>query len=443
MNQIKNVYLSNISEDVWAFIDSLPAKVKQNEIEENAFLSDRALFTLEPNTLFISNKSISCQFLDYACSLINLDPIEIVTPDSHEGRLSLQIMNDQKLVDRLVHLGKQNGINLRAYSSTTEFYQLAEFLNKKVKVNLPFSPTYNHRNTVDLFGSKGGIRGLVEKQPLSSGLKMAPGKIFTDKKEAINYASELISASQGVVIKTNRGHAGMGIVIIPPGKIDLNRKKEDQIEKLIGFDQYWDMFPVIVEKFIDVDPNIGGGFPNLEYLIMPDGDLNLLYSCGMRVTNGVFSGVEIGPEAISPIVLEKMLTIGNNLGILYSKAGYRGYFDIDFAAGRDGNLYITESNLRQTGGSHVYHLAKQLLGSDYPNQTYLISDNTFKLPAGEWTLAKIFKILKPLLYSVAKKSGIVVVSENMLARGQLSYVAIGKNRKDTNKLVSDMISRLN
>jgi hypothetical protein len=88
-------------------------------------------------------------------------------------------------------------------------------------------------------------------------------------------------------------------------------------------------------------------------------------------------------------------------------------------------------------------LAKQLLGTDYPDHTYLISDNTYKLPEGEWNLDKIFLILKSLLYSTQTKTGIVIISENMLERSQLSYVAIGKNKKEANELVEAMVSRLN
>ena len=50
------------------------------------------------------------------------------------------------------------------------------------------------------------------------------------------------------------------------------------------------------------------------------------------------------------------------MGEQYAKAGYRGYYDVDFIAGRGGELFITESNVRRTGGTHVYAVASRLFG---------------------------------------------------------------------------------
>ena len=427
MQTIKTVYISNISEDVWEFITSLDPNTMSNEIEENTFLSDRAIFTLPDSSVFIAAKSISPQYKDYITSLIHLDDFHVIIPQNADGQLSLDLTNDLPLIKTLSQFGQ---INLTAYSSTSQLYQLHQkLIQSGLTVNLPLSPQPQHQDTVDNFGSKSGIRRLVEslKDP---DIFMAPGQIFDSKATALKYASEKLNQSEGVVIKTNRGHAGMGVIVLPPGS---------SIPKTFETDAYWDKFPIVVEKYIDVDPSIGGGFPNLEYLIDASGRVQLLYSCGMSMSSpGVFSGVEIGFGALPSVVLDKMIKIGQKIGQKYSNSGYCGYFDIDFAAGKDGKLYITESNLRQTGGSHVYHLAQRLFGQDFDQKTYIISDNTFSLPPSNWTFSSISQLFQPILYNPDTKEGIVIVSENMLSRNQLSYVAFAPDRSKTLNLISSM-----
>src|SRR3989339_1641632 len=114
MQTIKTVYISNISEDVWDFITSLDPNAMSNEIEENTFLSDRAIFTLPDSSVFIAAKSISPQYQDYITSLIHLDDFHVVIPQNADGELSLDLANDLPLIKTLNQFGE---INLAAYSS--------------------------------------------------------------------------------------------------------------------------------------------------------------------------------------------------------------------------------------------------------------------------------------------------------------------------------------
>ena len=101
------------------------------------------------------------------------------------------------------------------------------------------------------------------------------------------------------------------------------------------------------------------------------------YNCGQEVTEeGSFEGVilsnDIIPDSVNLNMRIGMDMIGNEL---YSK-GYRGVFDVDFAAGQDGNLYILESNARMTGGTHVYNIMSYLGISG--NNAYVISNDSFR-----------------------------------------------------------------
>ena len=66
------IYISNISEDVWPFISAMSDnQAKAYEIDENALLADRHLFSNlgEENILLILPTQIEPDFMDYFMEL--------------------------------------------------------------------------------------------------------------------------------------------------------------------------------------------------------------------------------------------------------------------------------------------------------------------------------------------------------------------------------------
>ena len=127
------------------------------------------------------------------------------------------------------------------------------------------------------------------------------------------------------------------------------------------------------------------------------------------------------------------------VGEQYAKAGYRGYYDVDFVAGRGGELFVTESNVRRTGGTHVYAVANRIFGKEFMYETYTLSCNTYPLPEGKslllrrsWKYSSRFCLIKKT------REGVILVSENMLERGQMQYIIFGQNKKRALELEAEM-----
>ena len=419
MDFIKNIYLANVSEDVWPFICTLDDKTRDTEVLLNDYLADRFISIFEPNSLFLTPKKPTVNYLNYADAILKNSP-EICVPKKNNGQLCLDIMADDNLINKIC---EYKTVNLIPYSATKEFYELVDCLeNRGVKVLLPLSPDFKNASVVEKYGSKTGIRNLIPEY-------MPKGEIFQNLDDAINYAKTILDTGKGIVFKTNKGHAGMGVVIVSPNSI---------IPMSIYNDKYWNKFPIVVEEFIETDKLIGGGFPNLEYQITADGKVKLLYSCGMLVTKeGQFLGIEMGKQVTPKNILLSIKKIGDKIGKKYSNFGYRGNFEFDFIAGIDGQIYVTESNIRQTGGTHVYCLCQKLLGDDFENY-YVISNNFYELPKSNWNFDKIMSIFKPILYNDKTKSGIIITSENLLPLNFLSYVIIGRTKSETMGLVQQI-----
>lgn len=427
------IFLDNMSEDVWSFIEALEDEdVRKNEILENSVLTDRQYLGVTAEKLekltFIAPRKIDSTFVDYVVEVLGAAPANLLVPKEHSGQLSEDVMADSQLMANLMTF---NGSKLVSYCSSLPFYRLVKRIEG---VAVPEAPVDEDKwqQTVGTFGTKCGLRQALSNQVGVLAGIMPIGAVVEGKEAIIAQAIHLARTGKGVVIKTNKGHAGMGVVIITPQQLKAN--KSDLLgfikHKLVESNGYWDKFPAVVEEYIQTDIKIGGGFPNIECLVDEQGRVEVLYSCGMRVDRGVFAGVEICADLLPRQVLDQMHEVGQRLGGLYAQRGYRGYFDVDFMAAMSGRLYISESNVRRTGGTWVIMVAKRLFGTDYlMNRCYVT--NMIDLPIGpKWDFANVLNKLKPILINreTGRDSGVILASANLISRGKLNYMIVAKNR---------------
>lgn len=429
-----DVYLSNLSEDVWSFIQSMSKKEQKHEIDENAFLSDRDILTLDPQqqSVFVAPYQLDPDFLTYYQQLFSNTKAEVWVPARHTGQVCHDLMKDPTLWKKLVKLGTQYTLRLQSYSTSAQFLTLVEALRQTgATVETPESPSRSQSWTVNYFGSKSGVRQVAQKFESPTAQWMANGYISTGIEDTAALAASYYCQHRGVVIKTNKAHAGMGVEIVHPGQLpDSYEAVYAYFKNLFSQNAYWENFPIIVEHYLELDTEMAGGNPNCEFLVTPDGNVRLLYVCGMRVSSkGVFRGIEIHEKSVPPDVFKQLLAFGQKLGETYAQAGYRGYFDVDCVYTKNKELLMTESNIRRTGGTHVYHAALQLAGPQFMKTAYVLSNNTYVLPVtNSWTFAKIKSKLTPILFSAKTGEGVIIAAANILKQNKLSYIIIGKNK---------------
>jgi ssDNA-specific exonuclease RecJ len=434
----KVVYIFNMSEDVWPFISAMSDDVaRAKEIEENANLTDRDLFSIaeESEAIFVSPKPIQSEFLSYYNSLFGNRKLTVLVPNHHTGEICQDILNDKEIFSELIKAANSvRKLTVTSYSASPQFFRLVEELRKTgITVYTPESPEEESAWSVNFFGSKSGIRQLAQKSSAREpDLQMPDGLVCSGIVDASRIAAHKYLKENGVVIKTNKGHSGAGVLIFRPGDLPVEyRECQNTILILLQKDKYWDKFPIVIESYINVNPLVGGGFPNIEFKIQKGGKLEFLYYCGMRVQpDGVFNGVEINEDCIGDRLAAQLIDTGYFIGEQYVAAGYRGYFDVDFVAAKNGQIFVTESNARRTGGTHVYKTAVELIGKDFMMDSYVLSDNAYQLPNNSKpTFEQLYALLTPVLFSKKEKEGVIIASSNLLSLGMLAYIIIGKNKK--------------
>ncbi|HEX9008708.1 MAG TPA: hypothetical protein VF837_05615 [Patescibacteria group bacterium] len=434
----KVVRIFNLSEDVWPFIKGMGSDTARTaEIEENAELADRDLFTeaKESELTFVCPRPIDPAFVDYFQKLCHVRDIKILNPKNHTGKICKDILEDKELLNELVDIA--NGakkLTLVSYSASPNFLRLVRKLRKMgLTIYTPITPEEQFAWTVNFYGSKSGIRQFAQKSGVvEPDFKMPDGLVCSGVFDTAKIAANKYIKEGGVVIKTNKGHSGAGVLIYRKGDLPVSfRACERVIKRDLKKDLYWSKFPVVVESLVKPDMKIGGGFPNAEFIIRKNGSIELLYYCGMRVDDkGIFKGVEISESALPKRVAARIVDTGYYIGEQYAKEGYRGYFDIDFIAGKDGEIYVNESNVRLTGGTHVYRAAQELFGSDFMRKTYVLSHNCYPIPnKKKYTFTKLYEKLKPVIFNKKTKEGVVIASASLLAQNKLAYIIFGKNKK--------------
>lgn len=441
------VRIFNLSEDVWPFIEAYGDKKLQKwEINENANLTDKDLFSMaeEFEFTFITPKPLDPFFVEYYQKLCQVRDLEILVPENHTGLLCRDTLNDKKVMRRLWKLGREyQRLNITAYSTTSYFLNLVEKLRSKgVVVRTSEAPGQASTWTVDFYGSKSGIRQLTQiNGAIRADLKMPDGVVSSGVIDTAGIAANKYIKEGGVVIKTNKGHSGAGVLIFREGDLPKTFDEcEKKIAQILRRNAYWERFPIVVESLVSPDSRIGGGFPNAEFFIRQDGEVEFLYFCGMRIDqNGVFGGVEIGEGVLPKRVASRVTDIGYLIGEQFSHDGYRGYYDVDFIAAKGGTVFVSESNVRVTGGTHVYEAGKELVGRGFTKKGFVLSNNMYPMPTKKvFSFAKLHKLMAPILFSRKSKEGLVICSSNLLADGYLSYIIFGKNKKRAEALETEM-----
>ena len=432
------VYISNLSEDVWPFISAISdSTARAAEIEENANLADRDLFSLasQDNVLFISPRPVNPEFLRYFQNLTHTRSLTISVTQHHSGAICEDILKDEAILKDIISAANSSHrLTLLSYSTTPYFLNLVKILRQKgLTISIPESPEPEDAWTVNFYGSKSGIRQLAQTSAVSEpDLKMPDGLILSGIHDAAKIAAWTYLEQKGVVLKTNKGHSGAGVLIFRPGTLPADY--DDCAQTILDqfkLNAYWDRFPIVVEDYVNPNLSLAGGFPNVEFKILKTGKIEFLYYCAMRMTSqGIFKGVEIHTDAVSDQLAAQMMDTGFFVGERYAAAGYRGYYDVDFIASRSGQLYVTESNVRRTGATHVYNTAVKLFGKDFMYATYTLSNNNYALPRSRnFGFTDTLKLLQPILYQSATREGLIIASENLLKQHQLAYIIFAKTRK--------------
>jgi len=273
---------------------------------------------------------------------------------------------------------------------------------------------------------------------------MPEGIICVGKLDASRIAANKFLKDGGVVIKTNKGSSGNGVLIFRDGQLPKDYKEcEKAIYSYLNQDEYWDRYPIIIEDLIRVNfGNGGSSFPNIEFKIQKSGKIDMLYYCTMKITEeGEFYGLDMHEDVINERLAARIIDTGYYIAERYAAEGYRGHFDIDMIATKYNQVFVNESNTRNTGGTDVYKVALELIGKDFFSDSYVISRSKYPIKnMNRPSFPRVYEKLKPLLFNKKTKEGVVISSENIIKQKELIYIIFGNTKRRACQIEADMKS---
>jgi len=442
--KFKSIFIANLAEIAKPLAELMGKARQEEEIFEDHALCDRFLFSDTDKRILITPFLLDQNFVKDVCQTLNYHTFLNLAPQEVGDSLCEAIIRDKKLLTQISQVIKSNpGINFVAYAATPEFLKLVDKLRQEgLTFRTPEIPQPEAQWTSAFFDSKSGFRQSVPYLGPEFAA-MPEGFICHNFSEIFGWTSYFLEKSDGCVLKTNRGLAGAGVKIIR--KKDLSKiNLSNYLREIIESELYWQREPVVVEQLVEIEPSIAGGNPSVEFQVT-DQKVIPLYVCGMRVTaEGVFRGVEIGKGAVPQKLVQLLFAQGKLWARFLQKIGYRGFFDIDYVYDKKGKIYPIESNIRRTGGTHVYEMTKRLLGKGYLDKYYVVANNIISAPRfAQKDYLSVKKALAHLFYPLkGQKEGVILTDMTLLAKGSLGYVIIGKDKKRVAKIEEDFLKLL-
>lgn len=445
------IYIYNVVEDEWSFLSAIqPIEKRFEMINDCNSSSECYLFAnaSESEFIYISPIEISSSFRNYFQSLTNNKKVDIFVPQKRTGLICKDLYTDKQLFGELIQKAKKyKKIKLISYATSPEFLELKErMIQLGLNVVTPESPNIENAWTVNFFGSKSGIRQLAQQsRAVEPDFIMPEGVICVGKLDAAKIAANTYIREKGVVLKTNKGSGGQGVMIFREGELPRDYKScEKRIYELLSEDGYWERFPIIIEELINVNYTDFGAYPNIEFKIHRNGKIEMLYYCVMMVTKeGKYYGLDIHEDVLNERIATRITDTGYFIAEKYAEEGYRGHFDIDMIAGKNSHIYVCESNTRNTGGTDIYKLVYDLYGEDFFSDVYVLNRNNYKFKnQSALSFEKILDIVKPIAYDKKEKEGVIISSGVPIREKQLLYTVLGKNKKRAYQLQQDLFELL-
>jgi len=314
--------------------------------------------------VYVTSSPVDPAILDYYLRFLD-DPgpardrlTMIALDDPSIGSLSEKILARPDVVDEMRAAGEGTGGTMLPFNVTVAEVKLAV----AVGLTLCGPPAYLVR-----LGSKSGSR----KVAVRAGVRRIEGSENLYSLEAVAAAIAAIRTrrpdAEAVVVKLNNGFSGIGNAII-----ELDGVADPLPASRTTFcaaDETWSTYAdkvedegAIVEELLRAP---GLRSPSVQLRIAHGGAVEIL-STHDQILGGpegqVYVGCRFPAEArYRSAIVDEALRVGE----VMSAEGVIGSFGIDFLVAPDGDVYLSEINLRMGGTSHPYWMARLATGGSY------------------------------------------------------------------------------
>lgn len=453
----KTIFIGNGREFFSSIDPHVPLAHKNEFLQSDNDETDPMIIECGDNKLIFVPQSIDPEYINDMMRLFNYHDVAIVRPPETGNGLSSDIL-DNKESYNLIKTSLQNGgntVELIPWGQTEQFEKLERALRRdNVTFVSPETPLERARWHPDYANTKLGTREILQRVQIKHpelGILLPEGFPCPNIDSALKIAKYFVDTGRGMVFKANLGAAGIGVFVFSPKEYNFKNPTDwMKMEKIVRENSILANGPVIIEEYIAPDFSKRGVFPSVDTLIRPDGTPEIQAVSTMAIRHDgdevEFYGSTIGHGLFTPTQEAYMKAINIAVGQEHAKLGYRGWFDTDFILAKDGNLYLTETNVRRTGTTYMVDIAKQLFGQDWDKKMAMISVDKFIRPhLKNVSYPELKNKLSDMLYPInGEPRGILLTQSirSMFGRGKFGYSVIAPNQESAEQLGDALIKRL-
>lgn len=306
--------------------------------------------------VYITSVPIDERIVSYYLSFIAdapdaLERLHLVSIDDPAPRaLSAKLVEKPGVLDQVQAHVADEGAFLFPFNVTDLEAQVSERLG---------IPMYGPSPDLFALGSKTGSRRIARV----AGVPVAPGSEDLWSLDEVEQAAfrlvEEIPGCEAVVIKLNNGFSGQGNVII--NRTELRSPLSSSTAGFCAREESWETFATKIEREGAVVEQLVRGkltSPSTQLRIFPDGEYEIV-STHDQILGGPDAQVYLGcrfpaDDAYRPAIQAYGLGIAREL----AAHGVIGSFGVDFIVLPDGDIYLSEINLRLGGTTHPFLMAR-------------------------------------------------------------------------------------
>jgi hypothetical protein len=295
-------------------------------------------------------------YLAYVTGLTGTDPESLAVRIPPSGALGTDLLTPDRTADsdfreQLRAVVHERGVDqLMAVYKDVPMAQLAE----AVGLRLP-GHSFSAQGGDALINSKAAFRAVAA----GAGVPIAQGLATTRRDEAEGMVNQLFAAGHTVIVKQEFRGGGIGNEILSPRPgVRVSGAPRavvlpDAAAVADYFAQQWGWLTVdgrhrlVVERYLaDCDTVYA------EFFVGDDGPR--LSGVGELLMEPVAVAQVIPAQALTPVTRATLLAAGQRMARAVHAMGYRGYLSTDAVLTPAGEIFITETNGRISGSTHLH-----------------------------------------------------------------------------------------
>jgi len=380
----------------------------------------RKIWYAQKGDVIVIPTAVDEGFMQYVYGLLGLEKSDIeivVVPGPHHVTITDRISDSPQFEQLKEIIEQKPGIKMMGFGYDNSTLELA----KSLGIELFGYNSYPSQETIDIFykvNTKSGFREVAQ----SLGLLVGDGKLCIGTDSLVEDAANLLGQYEKIILKFDRSSNGFGHKVITTSDFSSTKELEAIIlDHVAQFPNQPKRF--VIEKYED-------------FVSLPSIELNVtnecsseLYSCDQYCYNNSWAGMITPPLDLDPEIMEKLQHAGKVFGEFVHSKGFRGICDVDGGVTKDGDLIVTESNFRRTGGTYLDFIVRRLVDKDYytNNSCFWLAD-TKKADMPDYkSFEETIAFLKSegLLFDKETKQGVILTCHTYESDNKWRYLIIG------------------